>query len=973
MARAITSPELAYLRGPRQRTRLFVDADVPPVVFACQVNQSFSSLDMVLELTYNNVTAGAYADVLAGMTVLVGSMAGAGDLGECRIRKAADATKVYIGLTSEIPWADDIYLTVLDEFRLWAKPLAVNESGAVLVDGETLYSDQNDDFAPVIIAGPARRVARLEGEYVDVAFDLSDSWVPGSSISSRSVSAPGSASVTGGTTATPTVRYDEEGRYRIAFTAVAANGKSSIAYRTVRIYSDADPLLTVFGPPEASGDQEDGGWQMRLNVYLPQSTLTIIRKHAMITLVAEDWYDETKVSLGPVVGSENVVAIGWLAASETRSNPRTGGTAKLEVMGPPFWMANIGASMLGLNNAATTPTEWNEMLDLTVDQALHQLVCWRSTIAAVMDAYPSGDTRIADIFPNAETTLWGQLMTIGGRILARPLCDRYGRLFLRIDPQFRSEADRAGFPTVITLQKADWRDELVVRQNLEQVTQLIQVASLVGGGEIQAIYSLAAGHIFKHFGAQAASTEADLIVASQAQANEIAGLRLARANREFEFEISVGQNNRFVDIAPEQYVALELAAGDTPRGIEFDGRIVVRHVELKYDARSGFLWFEWSGEQETFGENAVDGDIPEGNELPSTPSFPPLPPLPPLPDPPITPIPVGEDGPQYVVLAIPGKGVWYTEDFNTTFPHWHGWNNGLDAGAITNIWNLEISLVSSKAILHTHVFGGEGRLWASDGPGEEWTLIYGTTGGAGQPVCVSAGMHRGVADEVAALTADLHPITGGWGVNTFWAKGDTGGIARTGSAIPSTGSNIGGECFYGNNKWVASRAWLPGAVEEATRGGVHVAQHQVGSVEYVPCVRPGIDSPVVWAHGSLVGSQISLDDGGTWAEVVKSPYEVGNASLYRRGIGFSPTGQYCIVSEVFSASKSSDYGASFGAISGALGAGSVCNLGDMNNWLIQTALRVYFTHDFGTTWVDRGGDIATLLGIGWYARVVREF
>jgi len=967
MARALIDPEPALLRGPRQRTRLFVDADLPPVVFACRVNQSFTSKDMVLEVIYDldGVTIeGVYTDVLAGMTILIGSSQGDDDLGSCRARKsevvgaAADATHLYIGLTSEIVWADNIFMTVIADWCLWAKPLVVNEGEAVLVDGETAYNGQNANFAPVIVAGPARRVARLEGDYVDVAFDLSGSWVLGSSISSRSVSAPG-GTVTGGGTATPVVRYAATGRYWIAFTAGAVNGKSSTAYRTVRIFSDADPLLTVFGPPEGSGDYDDGGWRLGLNVYLPQSTLEVIRKHAMITLVAEDWYDDTKISIGPVAGSENVVAIGWLATDEIRANPRTGGTARLEVLGPQAWLDRIGTSMLGLNNATATPGEWNEVQQLTVDKALQHIITWRSTIAAVMDVYRSDDGRIADIFPNSETTLWGQLAAIGARILARPLCDRYGRLFLRIDPQFVAEDDRSAFPTVMTVEKGDWRDELVMRQNMEQVTQLLQVASLAGGGEQQAIYSLAAGHILKHFGSQAVSAEADLIVASQEQANEIAGLRLGRANREFDFEIPLAQNNRMVDICPEQYVGLTLEAGDTPRGIEFDGRIVVRHIELKYEMKSGFLWFEWSGEQETFAENTVNGDIPVGDELPTMPVLPPLPPLPPLPtDPVLEESPVGEDGPPNVVLAIPGKGIWYTQDFDTEKPHWYGWSSGLDTDAIDHIWAFDISKTSGLAILHTQKYGGEGRLWVSQGPGEEWTLLAGSTT---SPVVMAAALNRGVDDEIAAI------LQSGWNQPGRWYVGTSEGL--TAKALTGFNAHCASPMVYGAGVWTAWNSWIPVALLQANRDGtfLRATNYGNGSGAGGYLSRGNVNGATFIMWNRSPGFACTPDNGLNFIEINTSP------PARWEGVGADPLGRYIMVSQTYITVKSSDHGATFGTIIGAYGNGAVWNLGDSQNWLIQTGLTVYFSHDFGTTWVDRRGDLQTQLGIGWLAVAVRNF
>jgi hypothetical protein len=70
---AATTPELNALRGDQQWSRLFLAGmENPPVVFACQVNQVFSTHDKVAQVAFDNVTAGVYTDVLPGMTVWIG-------------------------------------------------------------------------------------------------------------------------------------------------------------------------------------------------------------------------------------------------------------------------------------------------------------------------------------------------------------------------------------------------------------------------------------------------------------------------------------------------------------------------------------------------------------------------------------------------------------------------------------------------------------------------------------------------------------------------------------------------------------------------------------------------------------------------------------------------------------------------------------------------------------------------------------
>src|SRR3990172_2355923 len=174
MARALTNPELTLLRSDGQFTKLYLAVFQPNTIYTALLSGVPSSNDRVYEISFDN-GSGTLGDVKANMTCYVSSI-GYGDynLGMVRIRKAPIAGTFYIGLTSEIAWADNCFLTVVDDFDLWAKHATV-ASGVLSMDVEVGYSDQHSAFNPVPILG-SHVVAWLDEATVDVEFDASDSW-----------------------------------------------------------------------------------------------------------------------------------------------------------------------------------------------------------------------------------------------------------------------------------------------------------------------------------------------------------------------------------------------------------------------------------------------------------------------------------------------------------------------------------------------------------------------------------------------------------------------------------------------------------------------------------------------------------------------------------------------------------------------------------------------------------------------------
>ena len=98
----------------------------PAVVFSCRVNQSAFTYP-IRNVAWDGGT-GTYTDAKPGMTMLLGSSAGADDLGRQRLTlSAVEASVVNFGYSSqgvrdgEVNPANDAYVTILDDYRVWAK------------------------------------------------------------------------------------------------------------------------------------------------------------------------------------------------------------------------------------------------------------------------------------------------------------------------------------------------------------------------------------------------------------------------------------------------------------------------------------------------------------------------------------------------------------------------------------------------------------------------------------------------------------------------------------------------------------------------------------------------------------------------------------------------------------------------------------------------------------------------------------
>lgn len=611
----VSAGEQTKIRSDGQFSKLGLAIQPGPSVFSARVNGT-PGTDKVVAITYDGGSP-VSAAVLEGMTLLVGSSAGAGDKGQARIRTAhtgASTGTLSIGETSEIDFADNDYLTVIDEFAPWTRPVRTDTSvdpPVVYMDYGVAYSNQHDTFKPVPVFGsPA--VAWLIGASVDVEFDAADSWVPNSTVNAWAWSS------TGGTWDTPTAQQatltiTATGVYRVTLTVTSAAGGTATGYRYVFVYSEASPPITQFAPnsPPAS---DDNGWNFSV-ICWAEATQATIRDRALVVLFARDYYNGAEGSIGPLAGRENVIAWGWIAGESITWNAEQSAVT-FDVRGPHYWLSQMTAYPAGQEFTNDTPAAWTQMQNNSVDKMLWHIAVWRSTLTLCTDCSVMGNNEFVVGESVPALSVWDQIVTVARWQLAVPRVDRYGRLWVQVDAQFVPSADRGGIVTSMAITKNDWRDSIEFARSIVNPVGMVDVSGIYFDGYTPlAYFARCKGNVFDRLGKP--ETVDRLVIADQDTATILAGLVWAQRNNEYpRTPVKLAQNNRFLDIAPRQYVTLSLAATDTPRGVSFtDKKFIPRRVSFPWDAASGLMTCEVELEAATTEAKAEVADFPA--ELPT--------------------------------------------------------------------------------------------------------------------------------------------------------------------------------------------------------------------------------------------------------------------------------------------------------------------------------------------------------------------
>jgi hypothetical protein len=229
----------------------YVYLQTPEVIFAARINMASATYPATV-LTFDTVTTGAYTDIQADMTLLLGSSAGADDLGRVRAQGLATSSTIPIGRTSqgiedgELTITDNAYITVLEDYRVWAKIPYIDDAGIQYKDTNVAVDDYTGtDIPPVANIGPgfADFIDSIT-DLITVDFDASDSFAvaDGETIDTYDWDVKdGTITVGSSSTAAITATFPAGFRW-VAMTVVDTNGRPHTARCPVLAVDPADDV-----------------------------------------------------------------------------------------------------------------------------------------------------------------------------------------------------------------------------------------------------------------------------------------------------------------------------------------------------------------------------------------------------------------------------------------------------------------------------------------------------------------------------------------------------------------------------------------------------------------------------------------------------------------------------------------------------------------------------------------------------------
>ncbi len=971
LPRPLTSEEQTLLLSEPQSSKIRVLIDPPPVVFACQVNQTFTTFDQLGVVGYDSVSTGVYTDVIPGMTCYVGTEPGLWDLGVVRVRDMLTSSEIPLGENSDVFWADNVYLTVVDDFFFWTKHPLTQVDGSIKMDYDVEYSNQHSSCKPVVVMGSD--VVRVwEDTAIGIRYDCSNSWSPTAGSMSVVWACPG-ASISSTTSQTPMISFSSPGRYRVSCTVTIA-GISSTSYRYAFIRRVDEFVSFPFTIQNCSGDRQKGGWGFSIRASGDDLDVTSVREGSKVIVISDDYYGSSRVSIGPQTDRENIVVLGWIAGIEPISGDLLeGGEIEFSIEGPQYWIDQLDSFVDEIESIPGTPDNWLDFQGLTLLSGVWHLVTWRSTISLVIDIFPPDDLTGMRSLRSDSGSLWQQIIQNASRILAYPCCDRVGRLFVEIEQQLVAPDDRTGFPEILSISSRDWqRPVRLERRTISSVSQVTLSGTIhIDGSTGQPIFSLSSGHTPKRYGRSRDLPY--LALTSQSQANQLAGLALAWYNVMYEVEVDLGYHLRMIDICPSSYVGIVITPSDTPRRVTIDSRFVPRQVDLEFDLSIGSILPKLLGEIETFPENSVDGDIPATDDSTfdfdvSFPPMAPFPPLPPLPVIPLPPIVAPSTPPSTVVFASSNFGIGWTSTFDqpTDSVVWNLMNTGLSPSDLSSISHL---VVTPGGALYC-VVGGGTKLMRAGGLGGSWVQAFDASYYSSTAKISGLGVNPTVSEEIAFVVGNDY---------VFFGTLDTSKIFVGSRLAYSAGGYVQakfnyyqkGVVFWKNN-WIVvghrptgiggslaiPRFWryTPSGTLAGDAGGVAWGSGPGSTIG--DAWAQANTRLVVWG-GNVVSDYVIIDDlaGSSQTEILTGP----NIDT-RQGMSISPTELAAIAFAGSTQYLSSDSLATWTSTSGVLPSTSKIfeNCRDDFRFIVAGGSQIGLTMDFGTTYDSKVGNLPTI-------------
>ncbi len=590
----------------------------PVTVFTGQVNGTPS--DPYVSVTWDNGATGTASSVgtsgapIPGNTLLVGTTAGAQDIGTIRIKSwtpasSTDPSTGVLGLaeTDDVgpQITDGHFLTGLLDFRLWARAPRLVQDGENVTffeDYDIAYTNQTNQWYPTVVAGPPAIIYLIAGSATaSFVGDRSTTHATGASFSSHLWTAHGSSELTSssqGTEGSPvTFTYTSAGQYLVSYTATDSNGNSSTSYTWVFVIDPDNPTSTGvayenFDAFTDSGDRSGGGGDVSFTVHgvasvtqFPRDTLVVHAKRGDMTTETGTWpFRADTLNVGHIMGNTIV--------QDPQHNTTT------------FRLATINRLMNNLKAYAATltdnlaPNSWVQAKDLTVGRLASYLFKWRSTLDTMTPVVFSGYSGLIQRQDFGPTTLLQQLQSgLLSDAWVRAVANHQNVLYLEIEYNYQLVAERATVTERKLLHKGIWAGSVNVaeRQEYEKPASKVKTAGILygGGGDLENVTPLfceAPGDLPKAFGREIGGSR--FILEDQDNLNIRSGFMLARENQRFPSIRMTFINDGSFTIAPQEVFPAVIESGDNNRGLDFTPDLIPRRIRRTYNHQNGTVTSE---------------------------------------------------------------------------------------------------------------------------------------------------------------------------------------------------------------------------------------------------------------------------------------------------------------------------------------------------------------------------------------------
>ncbi len=612
----ITEGEVALLRAQEHEIKIWANALVPQTLWSARINDVSIGRNEIA-IAFDSGSGANFSLISGGMSLWVGSTAGARDIAELRINGAPVSGDGGVTGTANVhyhPWilANNQYLSFIFDYPVIQKfpYIDPDDNNAFKKDRNIAYTDENTKPTPVCICG-TDRAKWLTGGTAVFNVDASDSYAiaDGATIASYALNvlpSAGSSTVFNTTTGEGTVTFTQTGQWWLEFIATDSNGKSQYSWRCYWV-NDPDPSASdrpmfEFTGLRLNGDWERGGWSGSFQAH-NNAALADIPDKTRILIWAENKYGSNAqaITLFPSHDIETVFG-GYLTRDTTNQDLKTGvGQVNFEIHTPEELLRRFNYSV-DITAIEGTPSKWYEYEKwMTVGRAVHHLWKHHSSIFGACDIIglttnsfprPSVQFEEGDLYTMADGIMRNQ----GIRMHA--VSDMGGRIHISYDLQLLIDYTRPKYQTAFNMTMDDISGQLELRREPVNQAAFVKVSGFYWDGitfttdadgntigDATPVCASAPGLSPAHSGASIFVVDRQTVY-GQTHINRLAGRYYAQRNNEYR-SIPINFHGNYYgvfDVAYEHWYTLSLLTGDTARGVVWtEKKLACRSVSVQFE------------------------------------------------------------------------------------------------------------------------------------------------------------------------------------------------------------------------------------------------------------------------------------------------------------------------------------------------------------------------------------------------------